>query len=305
MQSLINCVKEWYPDIDVPSEEWVQLQFTPLNHDVNASLIHVLEYLKEFWVLYCKNTKLLFVDEKAAIPFDVPENAVSTNKHWHKKSPAPASGPTLGAMDYNWKIAGLVASVVLHYEKPESSSESFYHALKQKSAFFSHCLHSDTLHSSKVNCVTEHPCLRKFSLYIVTVGGSKCSPPMHQCKYLLSLFLHGNVDMLIAICTCPTQSWVIPGKHMLPLLNLALQTVVLERSPMPMTLNLLLKKKNHQWQRYKLWQNKTSFFKKSVSSLCNQWSARSMINLKEWPWRKWMLSQNQPHQKLISMQNAI
>ena len=81
MQDLINCVKEWYPDIDVPSEEWVQLQFTPLNHDVNASLIHVLEYLKEFWVLYCKNTKLLFVDEKAAIPFDVPENAVSTNTH--------------------------------------------------------------------------------------------------------------------------------------------------------------------------------------------------------------------------------
>ena len=45
---------------------------------------------------------------------------------------------------------------------------------------------------------------------------------------LLCLFPELDLDMPIAVRTCPTQSWVNPAEHCMYILNLALQNAALE-----------------------------------------------------------------------------
>ena len=49
---------------------------------------------------------------------------------------------------------------------------------------------------------------------------------------LLALFIQLNLDVLIAVRTCPYQSWSNTAERRMSLLNLALQNVSLERQAM-------------------------------------------------------------------------
>ena len=49
---------------------------------------------------------------------------------------------------------------------------------------------------------------------------------------LIALFLHLNTDMLVAMRTCPTQSWTNMAERVMSVLNLALQNVSTEREKM-------------------------------------------------------------------------
>ena len=59
--------------------------------------------------------------------------------------------------------------------------------------------------------------------------------PDHRVTYgsvqvaLICLFLSLDVDMLVAVCTCPGQSWVNLAERCMSLLNLCLQGVALMR----------------------------------------------------------------------------
>lgn len=53
-----------------------------------------------------------------------------------------------------------------------------------------------------------------------------------QVTALIALFVRMNFDMLIAIRTCPNQSWTNPAERVMSILNLALQNVSLERQEM-------------------------------------------------------------------------
>lgn len=62
--------------------------------------------------------------------------------------------------------------------------------------------------------------------------------PDHRLAYgsvqvaLLALFIRLNLDVLMAVCTCPYQSWSNTAERVMSLLNLALQNVSLERQAM-------------------------------------------------------------------------
>ena len=74
---------------------------------------------------------------------------------------------------------------------------------------------------------------RKSVLVITCDGG-----PDHRLSYgavqisLLALFLRMNLDMLIAVRTCPNQSWTNTAERVMSILNLSLQNVSLERKAM-------------------------------------------------------------------------
>ena len=62
--------------------------------------------------------------------------------------------------------------------------------------------------------------------------------PDHKLSYgsvqvaLLALFIRLNLDVLIAVRTCPYQSWSNTAERVMSLLNLVLQNVSLERQAM-------------------------------------------------------------------------
>ncbi|CAB4424692.1 unnamed protein product [Rhizophagus irregularis] len=70
-------------------------------------------------------------------------------------------------------------------------------------------------------------------LCLYTDGGSD-----HRCTYgsiqiaLISLFLSGNYDMLIAVRTAPHHSWTNPAERIMSILNLGLQNVAIMRNTM-------------------------------------------------------------------------
>ena len=279
VSDLINQIKTRKPDVDCPSAEWVRLQFTPCNPYTKSALKHtgrfpikfavqarqmrnehvdskygytIFKYLKEFCVQHRENTKLFFVDDKAVIPVGEPSNPVSTNVRRHNKSLVAASGPTLAALDHDWKVAGLVASVALSCEIPESTSDSFYQGIPyvttkerifQSSGPFRHA--AEMLNIIQADFSTDQVQLAEEILAIYSDGGGDHNVTHGSVQVsLLCLFLQTNVDMLIAIRTCPTQSWVNPAERIMSLLNLALQNVALARTPMTDDFEALIKNKS-------------------------------------------------------------
>ena len=66
--------------------------------------------------------------------------------------------------------------------------------------------------------------LSKKILLIVTDGGGDHNATHASVKAsLICLFLQFNIDMLVAMRTCPTESWTNIAKRVKSMLNLALQ----------------------------------------------------------------------------------
>ena len=86
----------------------------------------------------------------------------------------------------------------------------------------------------------------KSILLLLSDGG-----PDHRLSYgsvqvaLLALFLRLNLDMLVAVRTCPYQSWTNPAERIMSVLNLALQNVSLERNLMDEESEKLVKNDNN------------------------------------------------------------
>ena len=65
---------------------------------------------------------------------------------------------------------------------------------------------------------------------------------------LICLVFHLNVDMLVAMCTCPTQSCTNVAERVMSILNFALQHCATERDSMEPQLEKILKTKNNMTQ---------------------------------------------------------
>ena len=61
---------------------------------------------------------------------------------------------------------------------------------------------------------------------------------------LLCLFFRVNCDILIAVYTCPYQSWTNPAERVMSVLNLALQNTSLQRKEMSSEHEKLVKNKS-------------------------------------------------------------
>ena len=86
----------------------------------------IFQYLKELAVKFHDKVVMVCADDKAVIPVGEPDHAVSSGVRAHNWSLRANDNTVLGALDHNWKLAGIVISINLFNEIPEESNKSFF-----------------------------------------------------------------------------------------------------------------------------------------------------------------------------------
>ena len=84
----------------------------PSEHADSKCTYVYYKYLKEFVVKFRENAILTFFDDKATVPVGEPLHAVSTNLRTHNRS-IGVGNVVIVALDHEWKVCGLVPSIVL------------------------------------------------------------------------------------------------------------------------------------------------------------------------------------------------
>ena len=210
----------------------------------------ILQYVKKFAVTFNHLTRILSVDDKAIIPVGEPDNPISTGVRGHHRSLAVAgSGPTLAALDHDFHVFGVVPSVALAIEIPDSANDSFFSGhpyvtskdkITQPSSPYRHSV--ELVHLIKSTPLDDP----KPVLVILSDGG-----PDHRLCYgsvqisMIALFSKLNLDMLVCMQMCPYQSWTNPAERVMSTLNLALQNVSLMRARMDDEMENAIKYKNN------------------------------------------------------------
>ena len=246
---------------NIPSEEWIRLQFWPKNPFSCSALRHtgrfgvkfsvqirqlrkdhpdakycsvILKYARSFACQHADIVTYLSVDDKAIVPVGEPECPIAASSRSHNRS-LVLSSASLKALDHDFHIHGVVPSVAFAVNIPESVHDSFYSGrafvtLKDKvlqpSSALRHAAEQCRILSSNF---PDSPVV-----VIVSDGG-----PDHRLTFysvqvsLLCVFLQLDLDMLVAVRTCPYQSWQNIAERVMSTLNLGLQNVALCRKAMP------------------------------------------------------------------------
>ena len=89
-------------------------------HEDAKYVYHQQLYAKEFAIRFKDYCSFMSSDDKALIPVGEPGNPISTGVRVHNASLG------LGTLDHDWKIAGIISSVNLFSDIPESTSTSFF-----------------------------------------------------------------------------------------------------------------------------------------------------------------------------------
>ena len=174
---------------------------------------------------------MISVDDKAIIPVGEPDCPIYTGVRGHNRSLVVGSSlQQIKALDHDSHLAGVVPSVAFFPNIPKQGRDSFYSGsvvvtLKDKVLQPSHALrHSIELSNSVKNKGDN----TKQVVLLISDGG-----PDHRLTFLsvkvamIALFQSLDLDMLIAIPTCPYQSWTNLAERVMSTLNLALQNVSL------------------------------------------------------------------------------
>ena len=164
----------------------------------------------------------------------------------------PESGSTVEALDHDFHVHGIVPSVALLASILEDIHGSFYRGkvvvtckdkVTQPSSALRHATELTLIVTT--NCSTDGLSSDKPVLVLVTDGG-----PDHRLTFasvkiaLLLLFISLDLDMLVAVRTCPYQSWANLGERVMSTLNLALQNVSLAQKRMSEEAEASLQGKN-------------------------------------------------------------
>ena len=171
------------------------------------------------------NCSFISSDDKALIPVGEPGHAITTGVRVHNAS----LGPSDHSGAPNWKAAGVV-SVNLFTKIPESATSSFFVGISNvtlKDSVFKKSTpirHAVELYDQICKRVEEEVELFKEILLQVTGSGGEHNVSHASVQVaLICLFLFLNLDMLVAVCTCPTQSLANISERVISILNLALQ----------------------------------------------------------------------------------
>ena len=158
-------------------------------------------------------------------------------------------GPVLAALDHDFHLFGIVPSVALAIEIPESPNDSFFSGqpyvsnkdkITQPSSPYRHSV--ELVHLIKGIPQDDS----KPVLVILSDGG-----PDHRLCYgsvqisMIALFSKLNFSVLICMQMCPYQSWTNPAERVMSTLNLALQNVSLMREKMDNEMEVAIKYKNN------------------------------------------------------------
>ncbi|RIB08543.1 hypothetical protein C2G38_2211423 [Gigaspora rosea] len=248
-------------DIDIPSDEWIRLQFCSTNATTTRAMYYtgrfnvkfkvqgrmlrkhsedahycaaLFRYLREFCIQYRQWTCLISADDKHKIPIGE-DVAISTGVRNRRSIVAYES--TLAAADHDFTKLSLTPSVIFFISIPDNISGSFYNGqvyVSYKDTIFEPS--TAIRHSTEfLNALTIQYAYQEMPpiLCLYTDGG-----PDHRCNYgsvqiaLISLFLCGDFDLLFAVRTAPNHSWTNPAERVMSTLNLGLQGVALKRDSM-------------------------------------------------------------------------
>lgn len=251
----------------IPSAEWIRLQFWPRNPYANSALRYtgrfkvkyaiqarqmrkthpdaryvavLLQYIKFFAVSLQEQILVFSVDDKAIVPVGEPSNPISSGVRGHNRSLVTVGGPTLAALDHDFHLFGVVPSVSLCIEIPDSPNDSFFSGqpfvsikdkIVQPSSPYRHS--TELAQLVRENYSNDGRSSSKPVMIILSDGG-----PDHRVTYgsvkvsMIALFRCLNLDALFCMQMCPYQSWTNPAERVMSTLNLALQNVSLMRDSM-------------------------------------------------------------------------
>ncbi len=221
------------------------------DHPDSKYVAVIMRYAKEFAVEHSDSVLMISVDDKAIIPVGEPQCPVSTGVRGHNRSfvMSSTSMSQLKALDHDFHVAGIVPSVAFFPTVPSHARDSFFSGsvfvtLKDKVLQPSHAFRhtAELTKIIKTNLTTQPRSPRV--ILITSDGGSD-----HRLTYLsvqvamISLFQNLDLDMLVAIRTCPYQSWTNMAERVMSTLNLALQNVSLARGEMESSMEARIKHK--------------------------------------------------------------
>ena len=245
---------------EIPSKQWLRLQFwpkTPSNrnslqytgklnvkfmvqarqlrktHEDSHYCAALFRYAKEFAIKFRDHCSLLFLDDKHRCKVGEPNYPVAAVERG-KKVVVAASGSTFTVSDHDFTKFGLIPSVVVLCDIPESIDNTFYRGqvlvgLKDAATEPS----SPMRHSTELSKIFRERDIQSPIVVLYTDGG-----PDHNNTFLavqlglISLFLHHDLDMIEAVRTAPYHSWKNPCERVNCILNLGLQAVGLMRQSM-------------------------------------------------------------------------
>jgi hypothetical protein len=250
------------PD-QVPSDQWVRMSFSPSNPWVSAAKYYqckfdirfrllsrnahsehqdgeycarILKYLRHLAVelkhkLGVQHIIFMLGDDKSSFKIGDPNDALAVLERskgcWQSQHAAQASMHDFASFKGN-------PSVWLMTHIPDCALESFYRGIVYvciKDAVFQPS--TPLRHATEVKGIIGDKMKDLRVLLMYTDGG-----PDHNVKYLtvwvslIWLFLSGDLDLLVAARTCPTQSWKNVVERLMCILNLAMYGVTVVRKHM-------------------------------------------------------------------------
>ena len=200
-----------------------QLQaFHPDAHYASA-LFH---YEKEFAVKFCNITNLVFLNDKYRCKVGEPGFPVVAVDR--EKKVVVSKDNTFAVADHNFTKTGIIPSVTMICNIPESINGDFYTGkvrIGLKDPIFQSS--SPLRHATELyHIFFEEELSNKPVLCLYTDGG-----PDHCCTYTrvqlsyICLFIALDLDYFIAVRTPPQHSWKNPVEHIMSILNLGLQSI--------------------------------------------------------------------------------
>ena len=227
-------------DTPIPSKDWLRLQFWPRRINSKSASryygtikvkymiqarqfrhqhidVHyasaLFRYLKEFSIMYKKDTTFVCMDDKHSMKVGEPGYPVAAIKRGKQVLVAKGTKMTVGDHDFTKLL--ITPSVILKIEIPEKIEDSFY-----KGNVYVGLKDHTFQPSSGIHHVTElHSVLaedRNPVLAMYTDGG-----PDHRTNFIsvqlaiIALFLKEDRDMIVAVRTPPYNSWKNPAERVM------------------------------------------------------------------------------------------
>ena len=244
---------------EIPSEQWLRLQFWPRNPTYLSSLKYtgkldakfmvqsrqlrsnhidnhyasaLFRYLKELAITFRDYSCLVFMDDKHRCKVGEPGYPVAAVERG--KQVIVSCNRSFIVSDHDFTKCGIIPSVIMFCDIPVSIEDSFYQGkvhVGLKDPIFqpsNPMRHNSELYNLLVNDEQQNP-----FLLIYTDGG-----PDHHVNYLrvqlslIALFVTLDLDLLVAVRTPPGHSWKNPVERIMSILNLGLQCIGLMRAEM-------------------------------------------------------------------------
>jgi len=201
-------------------------------------------YLKEMAIKYKDDAYLIFMDDKHRCKVGEPGYPVAAVEYGRQV--LVAYNKSIQVLDHDFTKCGIIPSVTMICDIPESIEQSFYHGkvyVGLKNPVFQP---SDPFHHMTELCkILIDQIDHKPFLFLYTDGG-----PDHRVTYLrvqialITIFLALDLDILIALHTPPGHLWKNPVERIMLTLNLGLQCIGLMRNKMDEDFETIIKNCN-------------------------------------------------------------